>query len=109
MINFAGLDTTANVLAFMIMRLAGEPDIQDWLHEEIITIAQGRPAQDWEYDLFPRFKRCYAVFIETLRLYAPVTGLPKMTSGVHTVQIGERLIAIPPGYQCIPHVVSHSG
>lgn len=103
MINFAGLDTTANVLAFMIMRLAGEPDIQDWLHEEIITVTQGRPVEDWDYVLFPRFKRCFAVFLETLRLYPPVTGLPKMTSsGVHTVQVGERLITIPPGTDVFP-------
>ncbi|KAK5633167.1 hypothetical protein RRF57_008881 [Xylaria bambusicola] len=33
MINFAGLDTTANVLAFLVVRLASEPSIQDWLFE----------------------------------------------------------------------------
>ncbi|KAK8079208.1 cytochrome P450 monooxygenase [Apiospora phragmitis] len=102
MINFAGLDTTANVLAFMIMRLAAEPDLQDWVHEEILAITQGRPVEDWEYDLFPRFKRCYAVFLETLRLYAPVTGVPKMTTSGQTVQVGERLVAIPPGTDVFP-------
>lgn len=103
MINFAGLDTTANVLAFMIMRLAGEPDVQDWLHEEIVSVTQGRPVQDCDYSLYPCFKRCYAVFLETLRLYAPVTGLPKMTSsGMHMIQVGERLITIPPGVDVFP-------
>lgn len=103
MINFAGLDTTANVLAFMIMRLAGEPAIQDWLHEEIITVTQGRSVEDWEYDLFPYFRRCFAVFLETLRLYPPVTGVPKMTSsGVHTIQVAGRLITIPQGTDVFP-------
>lgn len=103
MINFAGLDTTANVLAFMMMRLAGEPDVQEWLHEEIIGLTQGRPVQECEYDLLPRFNRCFAVFFETLRLYAPVTGLPKMTSrGVHTIQVGDQSITIPPGTDVFP-------
>ncbi|KAJ4351427.1 uncharacterized protein N0V89_006769 [Didymosphaeria variabile] len=103
LINFAGLDTTANVLAFMIIRIAGEPDIQDWLYEEITTLTEGRPVQDWEYELFPKFKRCYAVFLETLRLYAPVTGLPKMTGrGMQAIQIGEQLVTIPPGTDVFP-------
>lgn len=103
MINFAGLDTTANVLAFMIMRMAGEPEVQDWVHEEIVTIAKNRPVGEWEYDSFPHFKRCYAVFLETLRLYAPVTGVPKMTtSGVHTVQVGSLSISVPEGTDVFP-------
>lgn len=103
MINFAGLDTTANVLAFMIMRLAGNPDVQDWLHEEILSVTQGRPIQDCDYSLYPCFKRCFAVFLETLRLYPPVTGLPKIaSSGMHTIQVGERLITIPPGVDVFP-------
>ncbi|KAF2730925.1 putative cytochrome P450 [Polyplosphaeria fusca] len=103
MINFAGLDTTANVLAFMIMRVAGEPEIQDWLREEIMAVTKGRPVQEWEYELFSELRRCYAVFLETLRLYAPVTGLPKTTArGVQSVQIGERTIAIPPGTDVFP-------
>ncbi|KAI1748747.1 putative cytochrome P450 [Xylaria castorea] len=98
LVNFAGIDTTANVLAFLVMRLASEPSTQHWLHEEITTVTQGRPVEDWEYDLFPRFKRCMAVFLETLRMYSPVTALPKITpSGVRTVQVGERLITIAPG------------
>ncbi|KAK6836565.1 hypothetical protein PG987_007060 [Apiospora arundinis] len=102
MINFAGLDTTANVMAFMLMRLAGEPDLQDWLCDEILVISDGRPAQDWEYELFPRFKRCYAVLLETLRLYAPVTSLPKMTTTGQTVQVDGRSIAIPAGTDVFP-------
>lgn len=103
MINFAGLDTTANVMAFMMMRLASEPSIQDWLYEEVVTITGGRPVEEWEYDLFPRFKRCYSVFLESLRLYPPVTGLPKMTvSGWRSVQVGDQSIAIPPGTDVFP-------
>ena len=103
MINVAGLNTTANVLAFMIMRLAGEPWVQDWVLEEIIMVTQGKEIQDWDYDMCPRFKRCAAVFPETLRLYPPVTSPPKMISGgAHTVWVGERPITIPPGTDVFP-------
>lgn len=103
MINFAGLDTTANVLAFTILRLAGEPELQDWVLEEIISVTQGRPVEEWDYEVFPRLKRCFAVFLETLRMYPPVTALPKMTvSGVQAVKVGDRSIEIPPGTDVFP-------
>ena len=104
MINFAGIDTTANVLAFMLMRLAAEPELQDWVYEEIQSISQGRPVQDWEYDdMFPHFKRTFAVFLETLRLYAPVTGVPKMAAaGTHRLKVGEREIMVEGGMDIFP-------
>lgn len=103
MINFAGLDTTANVLAFTLLRLAGEPEVQHWLHEEIVSVTQGLPVKDWEYEMFPRLKRCFAVFLETLRIYPPVNAVPKVTaSGVHAVHVGDQLITIPPGTEVFP-------
>lgn len=102
-IHIAGLDTTANVLAFAFMRLAGEPDIQDWLYEEIVTVTGGRPVQDWGYDVYPKLNRCQAVFLETMRIYPPIMGLPKMTAhNTQTINIRDRSIAIPPGFDVIP-------
>lgn len=102
-INIAGHDTTANTLVFTMMLLAANPEVQGWLHEEIITVTQGKPIGDWDYALFEQLKRCQAVFLETLRLYAPITGLPKITSrGVQILHIGDRPLAIPPGTEIFP-------
>ncbi|KAJ4291705.1 hypothetical protein N0V90_009600 [Kalmusia sp. IMI 367209] len=102
-INFAGHDTTAITLAFAIMLLAANPEVQDWLHEEIVTITQGRPTEEWNYALCERLKRCHAVFLETLRLYAPITGLPKITPKTEqTLRVGNQVLAIPPGTETFP-------
>lgn len=96
-INLAGQDTTAIALAFALMLLAAHPDVQTWLHEEITDVTQETPIEDWDYALFSRLKRCRAVFLETLRLYGPITGLPKITSDqVQTLQVGNHVLTIPP-------------
>jgi len=102
-INIAGHDTTAGTLAFAMILLATNPEVQEWLYEEIIAVAQGKPAEKWDYALFGQMKRCQAVFLETLRLYAPITGLPKITSKTaQKLCIGDRVLAIPPGTEVFP-------
>lgn len=82
MINFAGHDTTANTLAFAVYSLAAHPDVQDWVAEEIEAVIGDLPVEDWDYEtLFPKLKRCRAVFYESLRLYPPVMAVPKWTAG----------------------------
>lgn len=101
-INFAGYDTTANSLTFVMMLLAAHPDVQDWLGEEIISVTQGKPVAMWTYSLFPKLKRCQAVLLETLRVYGPITGLPKIASGkVQHLHVGDRKFYIPPGMETI--------
>lgn len=96
-INFAGLDTTAITLSFSMMLLAAHIDVQEWLHEEIVRVVGSTPIDDWDYDSFARLKRCQAVFFETLRLYGPITGLPKMTSeNTQTLQVGGQILYLPP-------------
>ncbi|KUJ19296.1 putative cytochrome P450 [Mollisia scopiformis] len=104
-INFAGHDATANTLAFVMMLLAAHPEVQEWLHEEIITVHKEKSADDVDLScaMFEQLKRCQAVFLETLRLYSPVTGLPKMTSKtVQTLRIEDKELAIPPGTEIFP-------
>lgn len=63
-INFAGHDTTANTLAFSTLLLAAYPDVQKWVAEELESIIEGKPEEEWSYaDLFPRLKRCHAVLV----------------------------------------------
>ncbi|RYO75537.1 hypothetical protein DL766_010285 [Monosporascus sp. MC13-8B] len=105
-INFAGHDITAITLAFAVMLLAARPEVQEWLHEEITTVAQRKPVEDWDYALFSRLKRCRAVFFETLRVYPPITGLPKITSEkVQALRVGDRVLVLPPGTETYPMVL----
>jgi cytochrome P450 len=102
--NIAGHDTTANTLSFIVMRLAANPDVQDWLREELTTVIGDRKLEDWDYALFEDLKRCQAVLYETLRLYAPITGLPKIAS--KTTEAfhggGDHVLTIPSGTEVFP-------
>lgn len=96
--NFAGHDTTANALAFAMMLLVANPQVQEWLREEIKEVTEGKPTSEWDYSLFSNLNRCQAVFLETLRLYAPITGIPKRTSDkMQTLKVGNQVLAISPG------------
>ncbi|KAI1211127.1 putative cytochrome P450 [Annulohypoxylon truncatum] len=105
-INFAGQDTTSITLAFAVMLLAAHPEVQQWIREEIAVVTRGEPVDRWDYALFPRLKRCHAVFLETLRLYPPITGLPKITSETtKALRIGSRVLEIPPGTETYPMIL----
>ncbi|KAF2821233.1 cytochrome P450 [Ophiobolus disseminans] len=56
-INFAGHDTTANTLAFSMALLATQPEVQEWIADEVRrVVADG--ADDWEYaDIYPQLIR----------------------------------------------------
>ncbi|KAK8124366.1 cytochrome P450 monooxygenase [Apiospora kogelbergensis] len=133
-INVAGLDTTPNTLSYTLMLLAAHPEVQEWLHEEIHDVASDqmslgpdisddngegthRPLQHDEKKkesvarcgdysvLYSRLNRCQAVMLETLRLYPPITGVPKvvMSQGPQTLRIeGGQVLAIPPGVEVFP-------
>ncbi|RYC61413.1 hypothetical protein CHU98_g4795 [Xylaria longipes] len=96
-INFAGHDTTANTLAFSILLLAANPELQDWISEEILEITGD--SKEWDYkELFPLLKRCRSILLETLRLFPPIMALPKWTSRrAQTLKVGSQTLTIPPG------------
>lgn len=101
--NFAGHDTTAHTFVWVMCFLAGNPQVQDWIHEEIQNALGDRPKDQWDYKTdFPRLKRCMAVLFESMRLYAPV-GMAKWT-GEHTatLQVGEKTLVIPPRTMVVP-------
>lgn len=107
LINFAGHDTTANTLAFAIYLLASEPEVQQWLAEELDIVTYDDENRNYER-LYPSLVRCRAVLVsqkpcahqphthnrtaldrplrtdflttsqyETLRMYPPALALPK--------------------------------
>jgi cytochrome P450 len=107
--NFAGHDTVLIALSFALTLLAVHPDVQEWLHEEITSLLGGHSLDDddWDYDAFSKLNRCHAVFLETLRLFAPITGVPKMaTRRATSLQVGDREIPIFPGIQVFPSLMS---
>ena len=63
-INFAGHDTTANTLAFSMLLLAANPDVQDWVAEELQEIIPNQEVEKSGYSvLFSDLKRCRAVLV----------------------------------------------
>ncbi|KAH7408317.1 cytochrome P450 [Phaeosphaeria sp. MPI-PUGE-AT-0046c] len=107
-INFAGHDTTANTLAFTMILLAANPDVQDWVREDILRVTEGLDVADWHYEkLFPQLTRCRAILHETLRLYPPILALPKWTNEAPTsLRIGGRTVVIPPFSGISPTVLA---
>lgn len=63
-INFAGHDTTANTLAFSMILLAANPEVQDWVAEEVRQVHSSSDSETWDYnELFSNLKRCRAVLV----------------------------------------------
>ncbi|KAL1852810.1 hypothetical protein Daus18300_012054 [Diaporthe australafricana] len=109
-INFAGHDTTANTLAFIMLLLAAHPEVQDWAAEELLSVEaiQNSDIGKWDYNtVFPRLKRCQAVLLETLRIYPPIMSLPKWTKErAQTLRVGEKVLVIPPGVGTSPNLLA---
>ena len=67
--NVAGHDTTANTLAYGILFLAANRDVQDWIFEEIRETLPHERYETWAYEgSFPRLKRCQAIMVWIIRL-----------------------------------------
>ncbi len=101
--NVGGHDTTTHSFVWVIYFLAGNPEVQEWIHEEITFVFGDRPPSEWNYKAdFHRLKRCLSVLLETLRLYSPV-GTAKWT-GEHSVplEVGGKTLAIPPRTMVVP-------
>ncbi|KAL9594941.1 MAG: hypothetical protein Q9219_006747 [cf. Caloplaca sp. 3 TL-2023] len=107
-INFAGHDTTANTLAFSMLLLAANRDIQDWVADELRSFITSDRVEDWDYStLFPYLKRSRAILLETLRLYPPIPALPKWTNEKpQAVHIGDKVITIPPHTGVMPSLLA---
>ncbi|KAK0438005.1 614/534 cytochrome P450 [Armillaria borealis] len=96
----AGHETTARALAFAFALLALYPDQQEILYRHIKTIVPD--GRNPTYEEMPLFTHSVAVFYEALRLFPPVTLIPKMsiedTVLVSTNKAGERkTIPVPQG------------
>lgn len=95
-INFAGHDTSAHVFTFAVYFLAANPQVQDWLSEELKLVLGNSPPDQWDYRLFPRLKRCLAVLYETIRLYTPVPVTKWTKDKTQTLVVGDKTLVLPP-------------
>ncbi|KAI1270251.1 putative cytochrome P450 [Xylariaceae sp. FL1019] len=95
-INFAGHDTSAHVFTFAVYFLAANPQVQDWLSEELKLVLGNSPPDQWHYALFPRLKRCLAVLYETIRLYTPVPVTKWTKDKTQTLIVGDETLVLPP-------------
>lgn len=66
-------------MAFAMGLLALYPEEQEKLYREIIDL-QADPQAETPYSDFGMFRRVQAVINETLRLYPPVIGIPKVVT-----------------------------
>lgn len=81
-INFAGHDTTANTLAFSMLLLAANPEVQDWVAEELQEITTDHEEKKWDYGvLFPELKRCRAVLVCIVCLTLALSKLTSVLAG----------------------------
>ncbi len=105
--NFAGHDTTAHTFTFAIFFLAANPQVQDWVHEEVRRVLGDRKSGEWRYNEdFPRLKRCLSVMLETVRLYTPVPVAKWTDQGAQQLRVGDKTVVIPPNTMVIPSYAS---
>lgn len=67
--NFAGHETTGNVLSYSIHLLITHPEVQDWIGGEIRHyLDTHKSSSTWTYEeLFPKLKRCLAIMVSLAR------------------------------------------
>jgi len=80
----AGHETTANTLEYALALCAANPEIQEKVYQEIIAVIGHRIP---EYEDFSTLVYPMYVMKETLRLFPPVTSLPKSPPKDTTLQV----------------------
>ncbi len=62
--NFAGHDTTAISMAYAMLLLVAQPEVQDWISEELNFYIPDEKCESWPYETyFPKLKRTLAVLV----------------------------------------------
>jgi pentalenene oxygenase len=94
---FAGIETTAAVLAWSLHLLTNHPGIEERLHAEVDDVLAGAAAT---FDDVPRLEYTRRVIDETLRLYPPGWLISRTTTadtrlGGHFLRAGTAIIYSP--------------
>uniref|UniRef100_A0A8V5GWE0 Uncharacterized protein n=1 Tax=Melopsittacus undulatus TaxID=13146 RepID=A0A8V5GWE0_MELUD len=72
---FAGHDTTASALAWLLYNLAGHQQHQERCRQEVQELLKGRDAEDIEWEDLSRLPFTTMCIKESLRLHPPVTAV----------------------------------
>ncbi|XP_028678749.1 cytochrome P450 4F3 [Erpetoichthys calabaricus] len=95
---FAGHDTTASALCWILYNLAQHPDYQEKCRSEINEILEGRDTPEIEWDDLSQMPFTTMCIKESLRLHPPVTALARRFTEDLKVP-GDRVI--PKGNICL--------
>ncbi|KAK6525091.1 hypothetical protein TWF694_005239 [Orbilia ellipsospora] len=109
----AGYETTASTITNAIYILSINPEVQEWVREEIRNVVD---EYGWNYaTVFPKLVRCLSIMYETLRIYGVVDSVIRHTRE-HTIfdftdvaELDRRLparIEVPPNIHTIPVIGS---
>ena len=96
----AGFETTATTLAYAVVLLARYPQWQEWLLDEVDSLAATATTEEGLMDyssVFPRAHRTLAFMFETLRLFPPVPHVHRETTAPQTLQTMTGPIHVPAG------------
>ncbi|MFK8051441.1 MAG: cytochrome P450 [Woeseiaceae bacterium] len=78
----AGHETTASVLTWVFFILSQQPDLANTLRDEVNDVTNGGPVT---FSSVKRLTRIRSVFRETLRLYPPITFIPRVAAEATTI------------------------
>ncbi|KAE8378309.1 putative cytochrome P450 oxidoreductase [Aspergillus bertholletiae] len=97
----AGYETTANAIAYGLIVLALEPELQRRIAAEVDGVwsraaEQGRSELTYQFD-FPELQYMYGFMYETFRLYPGVTLITKMCHAAQPICVGSTTHILPPG------------
>ncbi|KAJ5139220.1 cytochrome P450 oxidoreductase [Penicillium bovifimosum] len=97
----AGYETTANAIAYGLIVLALEPELQTRVAAEVDAV-WSRAAADGRNELtylsdFPQLQYMYGFMYETFRLYPGVTLITKMCHAAQPICVGNTSHILPPG------------
>ncbi|XP_034080490.1 cytochrome P450 4B1-like isoform X1 [Gymnodraco acuticeps] len=88
---FAGHDTTASAMSFILYSLACHPEYQKMCRDEVLQALDGKDTMEWE-DL-SKIPYTTMFIKESLRLYPPVPGMSRITTKTITFFDGRTLPA----------------
>jgi cytochrome P450 len=98
--NLAGYETTASTMTFAFSFLAANPEIENWIIEEVDAYYTTSNYCDYT-TTYPKLVRCLAWMYETLRLVGPAPLLVRSPSTPQHLPIttpnGEATITVNPG------------
>ncbi|MEM8749475.1 MAG: cytochrome P450 [Pseudomonadota bacterium] len=83
----AGHETTASALTWAFYILASRPDVVERLRAEVENVTQG---EDVDFTHIRKLNFSLAVFKETMRLYPPITFIPRVAA--ESTRIGKKKI-----------------